>query len=289
MVTNTETTGSIKVELVEGTPVARLLISNPAKRNAVTFAMLQEFSAALTELDCDDSIKVVIVSGEGADVTSGWDLSEVYDVFSKFPGGGTAIPSQRARIQYYSQLWGRNGLYPRYMQLHKLTIFEAKGLCFDIGLYLCLCSDLVVATPDLQIGNPRWLFAGAEGDLRLLSATVGLRRAKQMVFLENIVSAEQAKAMKLVELMVPHDKLEETVMALAKTLSGIPRDNIFTAKNNSGGQFVSGMSGALSRATGLSNVLFREGEFNFLRERRERGLEAAIEAAQKYARGEPID
>jgi enoyl-CoA hydratase/carnithine racemase len=290
MAVETGTRGQIKTELIDGTPVARLLISNPANRNAVTYDMLQEFQQALAALDINDSVKVVIVSGEGADVTSGWDLSEVYEVFGRFPGGeGMAIPSQRARIRYLSQLWGRSGLYTRYMQLHKLTIFEAKGMCLDIGLYLALCSDIVIATPDLQIGNPRWLLAGAEGDLRMLAAAVGLRRAKQLVYVENVVDADRAKEIKLVEMVVPSEKLEETVMALAKTLSGIPRDNIFTAKDNAGGQFVSGMAGAQSRATGLSNVLYRDGEFNFLRERRNRGLAGAMEAAQRYARGEPID
>lgn len=286
MTLKTESMGRIRVEHIEGTAIARLHIANPDKRNAMTFDMLTDLNDALAQLDRDDSVKVVIVSGEGKDVTSGWDLSEVYDVFSRFPGGSSSIPSQRARIQYYSQIWGRNGLFPRYAQLHKLTIFEAKGLCYDVGLYLGLYSDLVVATPDLQIGNPRWLFAGGEGDLKILAATVGLRRAKQLVFLQNTVSADEAKDMKLVELVVPPEALDDTVMALAKTLSGIPRDNIFTAKNGSGGQFVSGMSGALSRAVGLSNILYRDGEFNFLKERRDNGLKAAMEAAESYARGE---
>jgi enoyl-CoA hydratase/carnithine racemase len=192
-------------------------------------------------------------------------------------------------MQYYELLWGSSGLFQRYMQLHKMTILAAKCRCFDVGLYLALTSDIVVGADNLQIGNPRWLFGGADGDLSLLTAAVGLKRAKQLVFVDNVITADIAKEIKLVELVVPGERLGETVMALATTLTGIPRDNIFTGKDRNGAHFFPGMSQALGRAAGLSNILIREGEFNFLRERRNRGLEGALQAAAHYAKGEPID
>jgi enoyl-CoA hydratase/carnithine racemase len=151
-------------------------------------------------------------------------------------------------------------------------------------MYLALCSDLVVATPDLRIGNPRWLFSGADGDITLLSWAVGVKRAKQMVFYENVVSGERANQIKLVELLVAPDKLDETIDTIAASLSGIPRANIFSNKRDNLGAYARSMSRTAGRAATLSNALYRQGEFNFLRERRNLGVDAAIEAAKEYAR-----
>lgn len=281
--------GSIRLETEPGQPIARLIVSQPGKGNAVTLHMIREFIDRLQALSEDDTIKVVVLMGDGADLSTGIDLDEAYDIYRQFPGGGGKFPAQRTRVYFHDLLWGPQGLFQRLLSLRKMVILAAQGRCWDTGLYMSLCSDIVVGTPDLKIGNPRWKFAGADGDLSLLTATVGPKRAKQMVFVENVLDAEQAKDWKLIDLIVPGEKLDETVMALATTLTGIPRDAIATGKPGSAGHFAEHMDKAVTRAAVLSNILYRDGEFIFLRERRNRGTKGAVEAAEKFARGEPVD
>jgi enoyl-CoA hydratase len=166
-----------------------------------------------------------------------------------------------------------------------VTVLEARGACLETGLYLTLCCDLVVASHDARFANPRWTLLGVDGDISLLIATVGLKRAKELMYCGVEWSAEQAHASGLVDQTVPGDDLADEAEKLAVLCSSIMRDGIVTEKY---AIFASlekmgvGLSFAAATVVGasLSNIHFQPGEFNFLRETRELGVTGALATAR---------
>jgi enoyl-CoA hydratase len=261
--------------------IATITIRRPAAGNLMTWTMAAEFAAHLADIDEDDDIKVVLIRGEGDDLCSGWDPADAWGQYLDAPGGSVRKhPSQRARlIALDDAWWGGKGLYQRLLHCRKVTIVEARGRCWDTGLYLVLCADLVVSAENATFGSPRWHNVGVDGDMSLLFATVGLKRAKELMYCNVAWSAQTALDYGLV------DRVAENASAgaseIAAMCASIMRDGIVTEKY---AVFASleklgvGLSFAATTVVGasLSNIHFQPEEFNFLREVRHEGAESAL-------------
>lgn len=267
----------------------RIVISRPEKRNAWTAAMVRAVRDHVVDFSCDDAIKVVIFSAEGDDFSTGLDPDEVESILREAPGGESKkFPSQRARLHAYDSLWwGLDGLYTRVLQCPKITLLECRGACLEIGLYLSLCCDLVVASEDTHFGNPRWQHIGVDGDVSMLALRVGWKRAKELLVLGQTWSAREAAGYDLVDVVAPHDALGDAVEGLAARCSQIMRDGIAAEKHVvlaslAKLQVGTGFAAATAVGAWATNVKFRPAEFNFLRERRNAGTDAAVQAARKH-------
>ncbi|MFT4289137.1 enoyl-CoA hydratase/isomerase family protein [Nocardioides sp.] len=264
---------------------ATITIRRPADGNLMTRAMAAQFVDHLADIDEDDDVKVVLVRGEGDDLCAGWDPVDAWSQYTDAPGGSIRKhPSQRARlIALDDAWWGTRGLYQRLLHCRKVTIVEARGRCWDTGLYLVLCADLVVAAEDATFGSPRWQNLGVDGDMSLLFATVGLRRAKELMYCNVAWTAATALSYGLVD-RVAGDAVQGAT-ELAAMCASIMRDGIVTEKY---AVFASleklgiGLSFAATTVVGasLSNIHFQPGEFNFLREVRQEGAAAALDRSR---------
>ena len=107
--------------------VGRILIRRADQANAFTLAMVDDFRAALNELEEDDAIKVIMISAEGENLTRGFDPADIEKIYTSAPGGGNRkVPSQRARLLALDSLWwGPKGLYGRLLHCPKITILAA--------------------------------------------------------------------------------------------------------------------------------------------------------------------
>jgi enoyl-CoA hydratase/carnithine racemase len=277
-----------------GRHLATITLRRPDRSNVLTSGMVRAMCAHLDRVERDDAIKAVVIAGEGADLSAGWDVEDAWRMYVDAPGGATKkVPSQRARLAAIDELWwGPRGLYSRVLRCRKVTILQARGACLETGLYLALCCDLVVASIDARFGNPRWAMLGVDGDISLLIATVGLKRAKEIMFLGAEWPAEQAHRYGLIDAAVPERDLETETSRLAGMCASIMRDGVVTEKY---AVFASlekmgvGLSFAAATVVGgsLSNIHFQPGEFNVLREVRDRGVRGAAEAARRYRDGPP--
>lgn len=271
--------------------VARIVIQRPSASNAFTMAMVRAFREKLNEVARDDAIKVIIISASGDDLTRGFDPVEVEAIYTSAPGGASRkVPSQRARLFALNELWwGPDGLYGRLLHSPKITILAAKGLCHEVGLYLALYSDLVFAAQGARFANPRWRHVGVDGDISMLIAAVGLKRAKELMYCGFEWSAHEAKAYGLIDDVVSEAALDETVDTAAALCTQIMRDGIVTEKHVvfaslAKMQINMGLATAAIVGGWASNVHFRPGEFNFLREVRQSGMDAALKASDDYFR-----
>jgi enoyl-CoA hydratase len=282
--------GRVRLERDAQHHLATLVVASGRPGNPMTAEMVRALSRSLAELSVDDDIKVIVIRGEGGDLTCGADPAEAEQVFKDAPGGAAKrVPSQRARLAVMDDLWwGPDGLYTRVLRCPKVTLLVAQGLCLDVGLYLALCCDLVLADATAAFGSPRWRHVGVDGDISMLVAAVGLKRAKDLLIFSSRWTAAQALDAGLIDEVLPPEALAARVAHLASFCTQVMRDAIAAEKrvvfaSLAKLQIGTGFATAAAVGAWASNLHFQPGEFNFLREARDQGLEAAVDAARRHA------
>jgi enoyl-CoA hydratase len=175
---------------------------------------MEELISALTDVEADDQIKVLILTGGEKVFGAGADLKMVQDVDSS--------PAAHAFFRLGAEM------FRRLADLGKPTIAAVAGLALGGGCELALCCDLRVAAENASFGVPEikvGLLPGGGGTQRL-PRIVGQTKAKEMLFIGDPVNAEEAYRIGLVNKVVPPEKLMEEARALARTLASRPSFSI---------------------------------------------------------------
>jgi len=185
--------------------IGYLVFNNPERHNAVSLEMWEAAIGILDDFEKDDSIRVVVVTGEGGKAfVSGADISR----FDSERGTREAV------LHYNSKT---SAAYTRLHEFPKPTIAMVRGYCIGGGLALAVCCDLRVCTEASQFGLPAaklalgYPFAG----LKRLSDLVGPANAKQITFTADRMKADKAQAIGLVNEVVADAELESFVEAFA--------------------------------------------------------------------------
>lgn len=169
--------------------IARITINRPEVRNAFRPQTVSELMQAFQQAHLDPEIGVVILTGAGDKAfCAGRDLHQTRS-------WQDSDESQLAAV------WERGDrLIDRILFYPKLTVAALNGVALGGGCELTLPFDLVIAERRIRIGLPeatRGLWPGT-GAMKLLPKKVGFFRAREMVFLGKILTAEQAQAWGLV-------------------------------------------------------------------------------------------
>ena len=271
-----------KKEYAEGA-VATLQFNKPHTMNALNIEFSKEIDAALDQIEQDDDVKAVVFKGSGKAFSSGYDLGRVYFVY----GGGTGKPkddtrrpSQRARLAY--DKWRAESLR-RIFFMDKITIAQVHGYCIGGGLYMSLCCDMTVCSEDAKIGHAeqRLGFAGSMYVFPILMSLIGQKKAREMLLTGKLLDGIEAERIGLVNTVVPLEKLDEEVKKLAESMTLLPRDGIAIGKACARLAYDSmGLTSAFGQGylghTMFTNTRFEEGEYNFLKRRRDVGVKDAI-------------
>ena len=260
---------------------AYITLNRPDKKNAMSNAMWKQLMHGYDRAEDDDDVRVVILQGAGDDFCAGHDLSEVGN---QYGDGGTdeegrkRRPSQRARLQYDKQYIER---FQRIFTFLKPTLSLVKGYCLGGGLYMAESSDLVIAADTARLGHPEQKL-GLSGAAYLDAweiVTLGARKARELLLLAEVWSAQEALANGLVNKVVPLDELEERGEAWAERIVRLPRDGIALGKAATNMAMQS--LGVTSQFTYghvmhslATNMRWEPGEFNFMKERKVKGVRA---------------
>lgn len=186
--------------------VAWLTLNRPQARNALSIALMSEMEAALETLAADRQTRIVVITGAGPAFCAGHDLREL-----------RANPGR----QHYEAVFAQCArLMTRIVRLPKPVIARVHGVATAAGCQLVASCDLAVAaegarfaTPGVNIG----LFCSTP--MVALSRAVGRKPAMEMLLTGNLIGAEQARQWGLVNRVVPADKLDEAVRALAHEIA----------------------------------------------------------------------
>ena len=280
-----------KEDFEEGSMVT-LTMNKPETLNALNIEFSREIDDALTKVEQDDDVKVVVLKGAGKAFSAGYDLSRVYFVY----GGGTGKPedktrrpSQRSRLAY--DRWRSESLR-RIFLLDKITIAQVHGYCIGGGLYMSLCCDLTIAAEDAKIGHSeqRLGFSGAMYVFPIEVMLIGQKRAREMLLTGKLLDGKEAERIGLINQVVPADQLEAETRKLARAMTLLPRDGIAIGKATARLAYDSmGLSSAFGQGylghTMFTNTRFEPGEYNFIKRRRDVGLREAVKERDARYKG----
>jgi enoyl-CoA hydratase len=189
-------------------PIALVTLGRPRYRNAQSWRLLDQLDAALDRAQEDRSIRIAIVRGEGDHFSAGHDLGTPEQIADYKARG---IPP--VGIEEYEAFRRYNlDLTQKWRNLPKPTLAMVRGYCIYGGWMIAAAMDLIFASPDARFlaGQVEWFS---------IPFDVGFRKAKELLFESRFIDAEEARALGLVNRVIPAEKLEEETLAFARRVA----------------------------------------------------------------------
>jgi 2-(1,2-epoxy-1,2-dihydrophenyl)acetyl-CoA isomerase len=196
--------------------VAVLTMNRPARLNAMSHPMLDALLEALPRLASDPDVGVVVLTGAGRAFCAGGDVKAMAE--GTEAGVGTLEEkAQGLRSRMEVSRWLH--------EMPKPTIAMVRGAAAGAGLSLALACDMRVAGDSARFATAfaRVGYSGDFGGSFYLTQLVGTAKARELYFTADILDAEQALALGLVNRVVAEAGLEEETLALAGRLARGPR------------------------------------------------------------------
>jgi 2-(1,2-epoxy-1,2-dihydrophenyl)acetyl-CoA isomerase len=197
----------LRVERSE-TGVVTLTLNRPELRNAISEPMWEELRRIFHEVAQRDADRVLVVTGAGSAFCSGADL------------GGDPLPTRHGLAAMHAVNAAALALH----DLPKPAIAKVNGVAAGAGMNLALGCDLVVAARSArfsQVFARRGLSVDFGGSW-LLPRLVGLHRAKELALLGDVLSADEALALGVLNRVVPDEELDAFVAGWAERLAQGP-------------------------------------------------------------------
>jgi enoyl-CoA hydratase len=225
-------------------PVATITLNRPEKLNALSAALRADLHNALVALSPGDSVRVIRLKGAGRAFCPGYDLSpgrprpgrESYapagaqdgqaadsDALADFGESGIAVDRESLREMADSWLWMWNYRKPIIAQTH--------SYCLSGGLDLIGTCDIVFAAEGTRFGHPAARGLGVPPILGMLPMKIGAAATKELLFTGDLVDAQTAKELGIIQHVVPAADLDERVMALCQRIAMMPLDILTVAKH----------------------------------------------------------
>lgn len=194
-------TGELLVE--QDGAVLRLSFNRPAKRNALNRAVRSALEAELRRAAEDDSVRVILLTGEGRDFSAGADIREL----AVRTVADAAWPASQPGIAVEA--------------VGKPVIAELHGYALGGGMELALAATMRVGSTDLKWGFPELKLGvfPASGGTQRLPRMIGEARALDLILTGRTADADEALRLGLITACVPPEELRATSMALAGQLA----------------------------------------------------------------------
>lgn len=196
--------------------IATLILNRPATLNAMNEEMMAEFERLLLKLEADPEVRAVVLTGNGRGFSSGGDqkrdrTTEGKDKFFDGDLGGNVIE----RL---------NRCVLRLHQLKKPVIGSINGVAVGAGCNLALATDLRIASDSARFGEvfSRIGLVPDGGGTYFLPRLVGPAKALELIMLGDIIDAQEALRIGLVNRVVPADQLAGETQKLAERLANGP-------------------------------------------------------------------
>ena len=213
--------------------IAVVTIDRPESRNAQNKRMTYELNAAFDDAARRTDVKVIVLQADGPHFSSGHDLRDreshrEFDLVST--SGGYAREGQEGHMAweeevYFQMCW-------RWRNLPKPLIAAAQGKTIAGGLMLLWVADVIVAADDALFSDPV-VGMGVNGvEYFAHPWEWGARKAKELLFTGDWVSAEEAHRLGMVNHVVPEAELRPFVMAMAGRMAQRPSFALKLAKES---------------------------------------------------------
>ncbi len=202
--------GPEPVLLQERTPWGvRLVLNRPAKLNALDEELVGALERAIAGAALDPEVRVVVIAGAGRAFSAGYDLNEEVEHPPAGPVGWRGVLARDVAVTL--AVW----------RCPKPVVAQVHGYCLAGALELAMACDLVVAAEGTQLGEPEIRYGSAPVTL-LMPFLVGQKATRGLLLTGDLVEAEEARRIGLVNRVVPAERLAAEVDALADRLARTP-------------------------------------------------------------------
>jgi enoyl-CoA hydratase/carnithine racemase len=194
-----------------------ITLNRPKAYNAMNKQMFCELSQVIAEIDRDDDVRVVIITGSAKFFAAGADISEVGKI-------GTPLEA----YNFFKDV----DIFQRVEDLDRPVIAAVSGLALGGGCELCLACDLRIAADNAVFGQPEikiGVIPGRGGTQRL-PRLIGSAKAKELLYTGDTIDAQEACRLGLVNRVVPVENLLNEVKALARKIAAQPRVALLATK-----------------------------------------------------------
>jgi enoyl-CoA hydratase len=196
----------IKVTKAYDKHIALIQLNRPKELNALNLQLMGEVRDALRELDQDDEVRVIIITGNERAFAAGADIKQM-------AGQGTIDMWKTDQFSTWDQI----------NKTRKPIIAAVSGFALGGGCEFAMTCDMIVASETAQFGQPEikiGVMPGAGGTQRLTKA-LGKAKAMELVLTGKFISAEEALSYGLVNKVVPVELYMQEATKLAKEIAAM--------------------------------------------------------------------
>ena len=199
--------------------IAWIEFSNPKKRNALSLQMWKNLPQVIKKLKNDKNLRVLIVRGEGDSFSAGGDISEFKAVF--------ATPNSS-----YDFSKSINKAFNALVHFPRPTIAMIKGGAVGGGCGLALACDIRIASENayLAVTPAKLGIIYPFSEIKRLVATIGISKAKDMLFSARIIKADEAKKLSMLNHVFSTKELEMKTLEYAALLANNSPNSLMIIK-----------------------------------------------------------
>jgi enoyl-CoA hydratase len=194
------------LEFFSDKEIATIIISNKNKKNSLTRDFFIEFIDALTKVESNEKIKVLVLKGDGDNFSSGVNLNELIQFPSTIDAKDFAILMEKSMNKLF--------------KLNKPTISVVDGFALGAGAGLILNTDISIFTENVKLGFPAVRIGAIlpSACTKRLVATVGMRSAKDLLLTGKIIDSNESLRLNIASYVVKKDEVENTVKKIIKQI-----------------------------------------------------------------------
>jgi len=200
-------------------PVGIVTLNRPEKLNAISKDVRHGIGARLREADEDPAVSVVVLRGEGRSFCVGYDIA---------PDPAKAATRHDA-LRWHASLTEDVVMEMTPWDMNKPVIASVQGHCLGGGCELAMLCDLTIAADNALFGEPEIRFSNV-GPALVMPFVIGLKRARELLYMGDMIDARTAREMGMVNRVVPLAELPEATMKLARRVALIAPESLMYTK-----------------------------------------------------------
>jgi len=254
-------------------PIAYVTLNRPERVNALSVDLQMEVSTALQDAGWEDnSIRVIIIKGAGQHFSSGFDIS----------GPGSSNDAAQIRASFLKgKGFSATAWWDVFWNNPKPLIAQIKGFCIAGGLATASFCDLRICSENALFGAPE-IRTGGPYIPAVWPWIIGMTKARELLYTGNLIDAQEAHRLGLVNKVVPEQRLEEEVEKIARTIAKLPTATVEYNKKliNMAYELIN-IKAVIERSSELEAVCLASSKSlpevaEFEKIRNEKGLKAAL-------------
>ena len=199
--------------------IAQLRINRPKAMNSIHPDLMAELSAAIRRADDDPEVHVLVLSGRGPHFGAGYDLK--FDWKGHYPEGGPMGARRMLTdcVEFELTPW----------DCSKPVIAMVRGYCLAGSCELAMMCCVTFASETAKFGEPEIRFSSSPPAL-IMPWLVGLKKARELLYTGDLIDAEEAARVGMINRVFPDDQLEAETLRYARRAAAISLEGLKTTK-----------------------------------------------------------